>query len=132
MNHNEQAGKNFAWLSLSQIAARFLGAAFFIFLSYKLKESGVGEYSFVAAFVPLWFLAVDFGGGNYLFREWTTGQKTASEIKNDFHRLFTLRLILATVVGVPFLLINYYINRSVFGSLLLFYQHVFGYVYQPA
>lgn len=125
MDHNEQAGKNFAWLSLSQIAARFLGAAFFIFLSYKLKETGVGEYSFVAAFVPIWFLAVDFGGGSYLFREWTTGNKTGSEIKDDFHRLFTLRLILVAVVGVPFLLINYYINRQVFGSLILFFISMF-------
>lgn len=125
MDHNEQAGKNFAWLSVAQIGTRIFGAAFFIFLSYKLKEAGVGEYGFVAAFVPFWFLVVDFGGGGYLFREWTHGKKTHSEIENDFHQLFTLRLILVSVVAVPFLIVNYYINRQVYFSLILFYVSMY-------
>ena len=125
MDHNEQAGKNFAWLSIAQLGTRIFGAAFFIFLSYKLREAGVGEYSFVAAFVPFWFLVVDFGGGGYLFREWTHGKKTRPEIENDFHQLFTLRLLLVSCVAVPFLIVNYYINRQVYGSLILFYISMF-------
>ncbi|MDR3642614.1 MAG: flippase [Candidatus Doudnabacteria bacterium] len=121
MDHNEQAGKNFAWLSAAQLGTRILGAAFFIFLSRKLLETGVGEYSFVSSFVPFWFILVDFGGAAYLFREWTHGKKTAAEIKDDFHQLFTLRLLIVLAIGIPFLTVNYFINRQVLGSLVLFY-----------
>lgn len=121
MDHNQQAGKNFAWLSVAQFGTRFLGAAFFIFLSRKLLESGVGQYSFVSSFVPFWFLVVDFGGAGFLFREWTTGKKTPAEIEDDFQQLFTLRLALVFIVLAPFLVINYFINRQVYGSLILFY-----------
>jgi O-antigen/teichoic acid export membrane protein len=125
LDHNEQAGKNFAWLSIAQIGTRIFGAAFFIFLSYKLKEIGVGEYGFVSAFVPFWFLIVDFGGGGYIFREWTNGKKTYQQIKNDFHQLFTLRLIIVSLVAIPFLIVNYYSNRQVLSSLILFYVSMF-------
>jgi O-antigen/teichoic acid export membrane protein len=125
MDHNEQAGKNFAWLSVAQLGIRVFGVAFFVFLSYKLREVGVGEYSFVTAFVPFWFLVVDFGGASYFFREWTQGKKTNAEIENDFHQLFTLRLILVSAVAVPFLIVNYFINRQVYASLILFYISMF-------
>jgi O-antigen/teichoic acid export membrane protein len=125
MDYNEQAGKNFAWLSMAQLGIRIFGVAFFVFLSYKLREVGVGEYSFVTAFVPFWFLVIDFGGGSYLFREWTHGQKTESEIESDFNQLFTLRLILVSIVAIPFLVVNYYINRQVYFSLILFYISMF-------
>jgi hypothetical protein len=40
MDYNEQAGKNFAWLSMAQLGIRIFGVAFFVFLSYKLREVG--------------------------------------------------------------------------------------------
>lgn len=121
---NEQAGKNFAWLSLAQIGTRVLGAAFFLFLTYKLKDSGIGVYSFISSFVPFWFIIIDFGGGEYLYREWARG-KSRDTIEHDFFVIFTARLILLCLTLVPFVLVNFFINREILLPLLVFYFAMF-------
>lgn len=124
MDFEQQAGKNFAWLSIAQIGIRVLGAAFFIFLTYKLNDTGIGQYSFISSFVPFWFIVIDFGGGEYLYREWARG-KSKDSVEYDFFVLFTARLIITSAVFIAFAATNYFINRGVLLSLVLFYFSMF-------
>lgn len=125
MDIEKQAGKNFAWLSTAQIGIRVLGAAFFFFLSYILKDTGLGQYSFIASLVPFWFILVDFGASGYLYREWTRGQDDLKTMGRDFNILFTTRLIIISAVFLPFVAINYRSNRDILGSLVLLFVALF-------
>jgi O-antigen/teichoic acid export membrane protein len=125
MDYNQQAGKNFIWLSAAQVVVRILAVAFFVLMSYRIHEQGVGIYNFVGSFVPFWFLLVDLGAGNFLYREWTKGKSNPEDIARDYNVLFTIRCLLALVVLLPFLVINYYINRSILWSLALFFISMF-------
>ncbi len=131
MDHSTQAGKNFAWLSVAQLATRLIGAAFYIFLSFKLLASGLGEYSFVSAFVPLWFLFSDFGISSYLYREWSKGRYAQEQANYDYNVLFAFTSALAAVIFGVFFFVNLFINREVLPSLVLFFFSVYlsGYVH---
>lgn len=121
MDSERQIGKNFAWLSSAQIGIRILGAIFFFFLSYILKDEGLGRYSFVASLVPFWFILVDFGAGSYLYREWTHGKNDLRVMERDFSILFTVRLVIIALLFVPFVVTNYVSNRPILDSLILFF-----------
>lgn len=125
MDIDKQAGKNFAWLSTAQVGIRILGAAFFFFLSYILKDKGLGQYSFVSSLVPFWFILVDFGAGSYLYREWTHGKDDLNTMNKDFNILFTTRLIIISLLFIPFVIINYFSNRDVLGSMTLLFVALF-------
>lgn len=125
MDIDKQAGKNFAWLSTAQVGIRILGAAFFFFLSYILKDKGLGQYSFVSSLVPFWFILVDFGAGSYLYREWTHGKDDLDTMNRDFNILFTTRLIIISFLFIPFVAINYFSNRDILGSMILLFIALF-------
>lgn len=125
MDHELQAGKNFAWATISQFVLRILGLAFFILMSYYLKETGMGKYNFVTSFVLFWFLFVGFGTGGYLAREWAKKKFEFKEVEHDFYIVFTLQLIVSFVIFIPFLLINYYINRDIYLPLIIGFISVF-------
>jgi len=125
MDYNQQAGKNFIWLTVAQAAVRVLGLVFYLFLAYKLREQGIGEYNFIGSFVPFWFIVIDFGAGEYLYREWTKRQLPKEEIEKDFNILFTTRFFITVAVFIPFVVINYFINRQIVLPLALFYVSMF-------
>lgn len=125
MNHEEQLGKNFAWGTISQIATRILGLVFFVYMSYVLKERGMGQYNFISSFVVLWFIISDFGAGGFLYREWSKGLTDQKIIEKDFNLVFTMRLIVALLIFIPFFFINWFINKDIIVSLVLYYIAVF-------
>lgn len=121
MNHELQAGKNIAWGVVSQVFLRLFGLVFFVFMTYRLREAGMGEYGFVTSFVLFWFLISDFGAGGYLYREWSKGDNEIKKIEKDFNIVFSLRFFVGLIVFIPFIIINYYINRDLLGPLVLFF-----------
>lgn len=121
MDYNEQAGKNFAWLSIAQFASRLMGAAFYFFLSFKLLAAGLGEYSFVSSFVPLWLIFSDLGVSGYLYREWAKGQTDKQKANQDFGVIFAFTTVLTFVIFTVFLAANFYMNREIMASLALFF-----------
>ncbi len=125
MDHELQAGKNIAWGAVSQIFLRIFGLVFFVYMTYRLQEAGMGQYGFVTSFVLFWFIVSDFGAGSYLYREWSRGDKKIPEIEKDFNIVFTLRFFISLIVFIPFLIINYYINREVLLPLVLFFITTF-------
>lgn len=120
-----RAGKNIIWNTLGQIALRFLGFFFFIYLSSRLLEEGMGKYGFIGSFIVFWFIFSDFGIGGHLFREWAKKEKPFSEIEEDFYHNFTIRLITASAVFIPFAIVNYYVNHEIFYALILAYVSTF-------
>lgn len=131
MDHNQQVGKNFAWLSIAQFSVRLIGAGFYFFLSYRLREAGLGEYNFISSFVPLWFLFTDFGASSYLYREWAKQRTTKEEVARDFNILFSCCSVITLGVFLSFLGVNYFINREVFLPMVIFFvaMYVAGYVH---
>jgi len=125
MDHELQAGKNIAWGAVSQLVLRVFGLVFFIFMTYRLKASGMGQYGFVTSFVLFWFIVSDFGAGGYLYREWSRGDKTVPEVEKDFNVVFTMRFFISLIVFIPFLIINYYINQELLLPLALFFAVTF-------
>jgi O-antigen/teichoic acid export membrane protein len=125
MDHELQAGKNIAWGAISQIFLRIFGLAFFVYMTYRLRETGIGQYGFVTSFVLFWFIVSDFGAGGYLYREWSKGDKKIDEVEKDFNIVFTMRFFISLVVFIPFLIINYYINHEVLLPLALFFAVTF-------
>lgn len=125
MDHELQAGKNIAWGAVSQIFLRIFGLVFFVFMTYRLRETGMGQYGFVTSFVLFWFLVCDFGAGGYLYREWSKGDKSVAEVEKDFNVVFTMRFFISLAVFIPFLIINYFINREVLLPLALFFAVTF-------
>ncbi len=121
----QQAGKNFAWLTLAQAGVRVLGLAFYLYLASRLSAEGVGQYNFIGSFVPFWFIVIDFGAGDFLFREWTRGKKDKGEVERDFNILFTVRFCITAALFVPFLVINHFINPGIVVPLGLFYVSMF-------
>lgn len=124
MNHEEQVGKNFAWSAMSQFIIRIFGLVFFVFMSHILLEKGMGQYNFITSFVSFWFVFSDFGIGNYLYREWSAGDILLEKIKYDFNLIFTLKIATATVIFVPFCIVNWFINKDVLLALILYYVFV--------
>ncbi len=124
-DHELRAGKNIIWNAIGQAALRLLGFVFFVYLSSRLFEAGMGKYGFIGSFVVPWFIFSDFGIGGHLFREWAKKEKPFSEIEDDFYLDFTLRFIMASVVFVPFIIINYFINSEIFAPLILAYISTF-------
>lgn len=124
-DHELRAGKNIIWNAIGQVALRLLGFVFFIYLSSRLLEAGMGKYGFIGSFVVPWFIFSDFGIGGHLFREWAKKEKPFSEIEDDFYLDFTLRFMMASLVFVPFIIINYYINNEIFFPLILAYISTF-------
>ncbi len=125
MNHEEQMSKNFAWSTISQIATRVLGLAFFVYMSYMLKEKGIGQYNFISSFVVFWFIISDFGAGGFLYREWSRGDVEQKSIEKDFNLVFTMRLIVASFIFIPFFITNWFLNKEIIISLVLYYLAVF-------
>lgn len=125
MDYQEQAGKNFLWLTIAQAGVRVLGIAFYLFLAYKLLDEGLGQYNFISSFVPFWFIIIDFGGGDYLYREWAKRQPEQRDMERDFDILFTVRFCITTAVFFVFLGVNYFVNREVLLPLALFYLSSF-------
>lgn len=121
MEHELQAGKNIAWGAISQLVLRVFGLFFFVYMTYRLQETGMGQYGFVTSFVLFWFIISDFGAGGYLYREWSKGDKTAAEVEKDFKIAFTMRLVMSLAIFIPFLIINYYINRELLLPLVIFF-----------
>jgi O-antigen/teichoic acid export membrane protein len=121
MDHELQAGKNIAWGAISQIVLRLFGLVFFVYMTYRLQETGMGQYGFVTSFVVFWFIISDFGAGSYLYREWAAGDKKIDEIEKDFNIVFTMRFFISLVVFIPFLIINYYSNQGILLPLILFF-----------
>lgn len=125
MNHEEQVGKNVAWSTISQIVTRVLGLIFFVYMSYVLKEKGMGQYNFISSFVVFWFIISDFGAGGFLYREWSRGDIDQKFVEKDFNLVFTMRLIVATIIFIPFLIVNLLFNREIIFSLVFYYIAVF-------
>lgn len=121
MNHEEQVGKNFAWGAISQVVTRVFGLAFFIFMSFVLHEKGMGQYNFISSFVVFWFILSDFGVTSYLFREWSKGSMSEEKIKKDFSLVLTLKLIIASFIFIPFLVVNWIFNQDIFLALILYF-----------
>ncbi|MBU0579789.1 MAG: flippase, partial [Candidatus Margulisbacteria bacterium] len=131
--HNLQAGKNFIWITIGQIVTRILGLFFFIVLSFKLGSAGLGAYSFISSFVPLWFLLIDLGASHYLYREWVKRKETHQEIENDFHILLTSKLILSILIFIFFSTFNYIYNQNIFIPLVIFFiSNIFAQILQLA
>jgi|GEM_PF-1279421 O-antigen/teichoic acid export membrane protein len=120
-----RAGRNIIWGVIGQVVLRLLGFVYFIFISSRLLESGMGKYGFIGSFVVMWFIFSDFGIGGYLFREWSKKEKPFSEIENDFYHVFTIRLLMASIVFLPFLVINYFVNKEILLALALAYFSTF-------
>jgi O-antigen/teichoic acid export membrane protein len=125
MDHELQAGKNFAWATLAQFVLRILGLAFFILMSYFLKEAGMGKYNFITSFVLFWFLFVGFGTGGYLGREWAKKKIEFKEIEHDFYVVLTLQLFVSFIIFIPFLIINYFLNKDIYFPLIIGFVSVF-------
>ena len=125
MDHNLQAGKNFAWMSVAQVMMRVLGLGFFILMSFLLGERGVGQYGFIASFTLFWFLIIDLGAAGHLYRVWSKGKSTLKEVEYDFNIVFTFRLVITLLIFVPFAIVNYYINADVFIPMILFFISTF-------
>jgi O-antigen/teichoic acid export membrane protein len=121
MDHNLQAGKNFIWLTIGQVLTSILGLVFFIFLSHTLGSKGLGQYSFITSFVALWFLLVDLGVGQYLYREWVKKTNTIKKIKRDYHVLFTTRIIVFVIIFLPFFFSSFLYNREILRSLIIYF-----------
>lgn len=119
MDHELQTGKNFAWSAVAQFIVRLAGLALFVSMSYWLKEGGMGKYNFAFSFTTFWFIIVDFGAVGHLLREWAKHKKEFKEVEDDFFAVFTMRLIMSAVIFVPFLVVNYFINRDLFLVLIL-------------
>ena len=124
MNHEELVGKNFAWGAFSQIITRLFGLGFFVFMSYMLLEKGMGQYNFIAAFVPFWFVLSDFGISNYLYREWSKGILTVEQMKHDFNLILTMKFAMSFVIFIPFCIVNWFINNDIFFAVILYFVFV--------
>ncbi|EKD23711.1 MAG: MatE family [uncultured bacterium] len=120
-----RAGKNIIWNAIGQVVLRILGFVFYIYLASQLLEAGMGKYGFIGSFIVPWFIFSDFGIGGHLFREWAKKEKPFSEVEDDFYHNFTLRLVMASVVFVPFIVVNYFINSEILISLILAYISTF-------
>jgi O-antigen/teichoic acid export membrane protein len=131
MDEHNQVGKNFAWLSIAQFSVRLIGAAFYFFLSYRLREAGLGEYNFISSFVPLWFLFTDFGASSYLYREWAKQRTSKEEVTRDFNVLFSCCSVITLGVFASFIGVNFFINREVLFPMVIFFiaMYVAGYVH---
>ncbi len=125
MNYEDQVGKNFAWGALSQFVTRVFGLVFFIFMSHVLLEKGMGQYNFISSFVVFWFIISDFGAGSYLYREWSKGKTSIEDISYDFNLIFTAKIIIALLIFIPFLVVNWFVNNDIFLALVLYYTVVF-------
>lgn len=123
--HELQASKNFIWLSISQIIVRIVGLFFYLFLAYKLQDSGLGVYNFISSFVPLWFLFIDFGAGDFLYREWTKHKQSEIEIQYNFNILFTSRLMMSGIIMAFFLVLNWFINNDIILPLIISFFSIF-------
>ncbi len=124
-DHELRAGKNIIWNAIGQAVLRLLGFVFFVYLSSRLLEAGMGKYGFIGSFVVPWFIFSDFGIGGHLFREWAKKEKPFSEIEDDFYLDFTLRFVMASLVFVPFIIVNYFINNEILVPLILAYISTF-------
>lgn len=126
MDHELQAGKNFAWMTIAQVVLRVLGMALFILMTYKIGEVGIGQYSFITSFVLFWFLISDFGSGTYLYREWSRGGVSEEKVARDFNISLTLRVIVNSLVFLVFVIFNYFSdNREILFPLTLFFITTF-------
>lgn len=125
MEHELQAGKNFAWGALSQFIIRIFGLVFFLFMSHVLLEKGMGQYNFISSFVVFWFIISDFGASSYLHREWSKGKTSIEEISYDFNLIFFAKSIIALLIFIPFLIVNWFVNNDIFLALVLYYIAIF-------
>jgi O-antigen/teichoic acid export membrane protein len=119
MSHEDQASKNFAWNTMSQMVIRAASFLYFIIMYRRLKDVGMGEYNFVLSFTSFWFLIVDFGIVGYLTREWSSKKTEFQDIKSDFYVAFYVRMFLFVFIFLPFLAVNYFINKDIYLSLVL-------------
>ena len=125
MEIQQQAGKNFLWLTVAQAAVRILGVGFYLFLARVLSDAGIGQYNFISGFVPFWFIVIDFGGANFLYREWSKKRPEVQDAQTDFNILFTTRFIITAVVFCLFVGVNIFINHEILWPLILFYFSMF-------
>ncbi|MFA7653864.1 MAG: flippase [Candidatus Magasanikbacteria bacterium] len=125
MDHELQAGTNFAWSTFSQFFLRILGLAFFVLMSHILGDIGMGQYNFISSFVGMWFIFLDFGAGSHLYREWAKSPKTFDQVEGDFFALFTLRLITVVIIFIPFFLVNFFSNFNILLPLIIAFVSTF-------
>lgn len=113
-------------LSVAQIAARFLGFLYFIFLARFLTVETFGVYNFTLAFVYNFIPVADFGLERLVLRD-----ISRSPEKGDFYlkRLIPLRLFLSLIAFVLVLLLALVLGQSLnqIGYLVIFGLFIFPY-----
>ena len=91
---NAKTIKNSLLLIFSQITARLIGFAYFIFLAKKLSVADFGVFNWVLGLVYNFLPVADFGLERYILKHLPRQIKKA---KSYYPRLLTLKMILGTI-----------------------------------
>ena len=99
---------NFASLMVSQIIARLIQLAIFVFLARSLRKEDFGVFSFGFAFSMISVIVADFGLSLLLVREISRDKKSASKyLSNSIYAKIVLSVITVILAILFFEIIDY-------------------------
>jgi O-antigen/teichoic acid export membrane protein len=118
--------KNTVFLSLAQIAGRFIGFFYFLFLARFLGVATFGIYNFTLAFVYNFVPVADFGLERLVLRDISRDEK---KISFYLARLLPLRLLLSLGAYLLVLILGLILGQSLrqIGYLAVFGLFIFPY-----
>lgn len=106
MSYSKKIVKNTSFLLVADIVSRILSFFLIIFIARYLGDKGLGQYSFLFAFVGLFEIIADFGISIWMVREVARNLKRTFEY---FNKILSLKIALAfisailPIIAMPFL-----------------------------
>lgn len=103
MSEAQKIAKNTSILLLSEIINRFLSFLLIIIIARYLGDVGLGKYSFIIAFVGVFYIISDFGMSMLMTREVAKDKRLAKKYVDN---VFALKVILSVFTTLlPFIFI---------------------------
>ena len=108
--------KNFSFLTFGKIGGDFFNFVLFIIITRQFGEKVIGQYSFAIGFTGFFAILSQFGLSDYAIKE-ISGNKNS--FGNYFPKIFTLNLILSSLMWLVLLIFISFLSFSVETKLIV-------------
>ena len=109
MNFKNSFIRNTSFVGISRIIESIISYVIIVLISRYLGAEGLGQYSFIFAFVGIFFIFGDFGLSQLLIKDLS---KDDSDIDNYMSNVLSLKVVLLAICFLLYFIMLFFINKN--------------------